>query len=151
VRELGELIRRRDLQLQIETPACPTIAEFDSLRMGQVLRNLLSNAIKFTPEGGRIIVAVEQREDPLPALEVRVCDEGSGIPPHELEAIFDKFIQSSKNVASGGGTGLGLPISREIIRHHGGQIWAQNLDAGGACFVFWIPLRQPEEDGAEPG
>ena len=145
VRELAELIRRRDLQLQIETPECATEAEFDSLRMGQVMRNLLSNAIKFTPEGGRIIVSVAQRDEPVPGLQISVCDEGGGIPQHELEAIFDKFIQSSKNVSGSGGTGLGLPISREIIRQHGGHIWAQNRSEGGACFVFWIPLRQEEK------
>ncbi len=148
VREMAELIRRRDLQLQLLPPSCRTEAEFDSLRMGQVLRNLLSNAIKFTPEGGQIAVSITLRTMPVPGLQVEVSDEGSGIPDAELESIFDKFIQSSKNIGHGGGTGLGLPISREIIRHHGGQLWAQNQSGQGACFIFWIPLRQPDEASA---
>lgn len=145
VRELAELIRGRDLQMFLQQPECDTTACFDRLRIGQVLRNLLSNAIKFTPEGGSIHLVVTLRQQPLPALQVSVCDEGSGIPEDELESIFDKFIQSSKNIGNSGGTGLGLPISREIVRHHGGEIWAENREGRGACFTFWIPLQQQQK------
>ncbi|MFO1382024.1 MAG: ATP-binding protein [Chitinivorax sp.] len=146
VRELGELSRRRGLRLQLQMPDHDTSACFDRLRIGQVLRNLFSNAIKFTAEGSSIQIAVELQQAPLPSLRVSVCDEGMGIPENELESIFDKFIQSSKNLSSGagGGTGLGLAISREIVRHHGGDIWAENRGDGGACFVFWIPLVPPQ-------
>ena len=146
VRELGELSQRRGLQLQLQMPDADTSACFDRLRIGQVLRNLFSNAIKFTAEGSVIQIAVELRQSPQPSLRVSVCDEGMGIPENELESIFDKFIQSSKNLSSGagGGTGLGLAISREIVRHHGGDIWAENRGNGGACFVFWLPLVPPQ-------
>jgi K+-sensing histidine kinase KdpD len=70
---------------------------------------------------------------------VTVRDEGAGIPHDELEAIFDKFVQSSKTKSGGGGTGLGLSISRQIVRDQGGRIWAGNNAQGGAFITFVLP------------
>jgi signal transduction histidine kinase len=70
-----------------------------------------------------------------------VIDHGPGIPPHELETIFDKFIQSSTTKTGAGGTGLGLAICREIIHAHLGEIRAKNGPEGGAIFSFTLPLR----------
>ncbi len=74
-----------------------------------------------------------------PALRCDVIDEGCGIPDGEFEAIFDRFIQSSKTKTGAGGTGLGLSICKEIIVAHGGHIWAGNGKEGGAVFSFMIP------------
>ncbi len=63
-----------------------------------------------------------------------------GIPDNELEAVFDKFVQSSKTRTGAGGTGLGLSISREIVHGHKGRIWAENRSDGGAVFSFEIPI-----------
>jgi signal transduction histidine kinase len=73
-------------------------------------------------------------------VRVSVLDQGPGIPPDELEAVFDKFVQSSKTKTGAGGTGLGLAICREIIAAHKGRIWAENRPGGGAVFSFEIPL-----------
>lgn len=70
-----------------------------------------------------------------------VADRGPGIPPAELESIFEAFVQSSKTKDGSGGTGLGLAISRKIIEVHGGQIQADNRPDGGAIFRIRLPLR----------
>lgn len=82
--------------------------------------------------------AVEAVEaSPAAALLVCVEDSGVGIPPQELESIFDKFVQSTRSNA--GGTGLGLAICREITAAHGGAIWAENRAGGGAAFHVVLP------------
>jgi signal transduction histidine kinase len=113
--------------------------ECDVFKMGQVMRNLLSNAIKFSPEGSTISLLANSSADEL-TLEIR--DQGIGIPPEELDSIFDEFIQSSKTKTGAGGTGLGLAICRQIISHHGGSIAARNNPDAGACLSFTLPLRQ---------
>ena len=75
----------------------------------------------------------------VPALKLTVSDEGIGIPEDDLEAIFDKFIQSSKIHIDAGGTGLGLAICQEIIEGHGGTIQAANRAQGGAVFTAILP------------
>jgi len=115
----------------------PVFAWCDAVRVGQVVRNLLSNAVKFTPSGKAVRVVLET--DDAGMARVAVLDEGVGVPEDELEAVFDKFVQSSKTNSGAGGTGLGLAICREIARQHGGRIWARNNPAGGACFTLTLP------------
>jgi signal transduction histidine kinase len=82
-------------------------------------------------------------------LRIEVIDQGIGIPESELDAIFDKFVQSSKTKSGAGGTGLGLAITREIVEQHGGSIEAENTPEGGARFVFTLrrePLAQGTAD-----
>ncbi len=117
-------------------------ASIDEARMRQVFANLLSNAIKFSPKGGTVSVALRQgtAESGDECVSVSVCDEGPGIPPDELEAVFDKFVQSTKTKTGAGGTGLGLPIAREIVAAHKGRIWAANRPDRGTEFRLDIPL-----------
>ncbi|MDA0189484.1 MAG: ATP-binding protein, partial [Proteobacteria bacterium] len=82
---------------------------------------------------------------------VRVTDTGVGIPPDELESIFDKFVQSSKTKSGAGGTGLGLAICREIVSAHHGSIEACNNPAGGACFTLRLPLAAASSPSREHG
>ncbi|HTN75989.1 MAG TPA: HAMP domain-containing sensor histidine kinase, partial [Pirellulaceae bacterium] len=110
----------------------------DGARIQQVLRQLLGNAAKFSPEGGEIRVSLLSDEE---AVCVSIADHGPGVPPDELELIFDKFSQSSATNTGSGGTGLGLAICRQIINAHRGRIWAMNSPQGGACFSFEIPRR----------
>lgn len=148
--ELEPLLANRRQQLLIEDPPGSTDAVCDPIRLGQVFRNLLSNAIKFSPEGGRIVVRFAPDTLPagrrtgddaaLPALRITIADNGPGIPPEELEAIFDKFMQSSKTKSGAGGTGLGLAICREILNAHRGSIRACNNPAGGASFIVQLPV-----------
>lgn len=117
----------------------------DSVSMGKLFDNLLSNAVRYSPTGGLITVALSQgvlrdREQSVPAVEVSIADQGIGIPEPELAMIFDKFVQSSKTRTNAGGTGLGLAICREIVRLHGGKIWATNNQGPGATLRVLLPV-----------
>jgi len=146
--------RIQDLGLSLEFTDMPqdSIAEFDSVKIGQVISNLLSNAMKFSPDGGNIKILVKSkpqfgnwlkgRDLSGPALLISISDEGIGIPAEELSTVFDKFVQSSKTKTGAGGTGLGLSICKEIIDAHHGKIWAENNHTGGVTFYFIIPVEQ---------
>jgi signal transduction histidine kinase len=139
----------KDIEVEVVSPLVSTVIECDNIRIGQVLRNLLQNAIKFTGSGRRVTVTFGPAELPapngdghLPALMISVADQGIGIPENELESIFDKFSQSSRTKTGAGGTGLGLPICREIVRRHHGTIYAGNNPEGGAIFTMVLPVSQ---------
>jgi PAS domain S-box-containing protein len=135
--ELDTLLSERNLSIRHEVSKFDGEVTLDIDKIKQVLRNLLNNAIKFSPEGGTIDVAVCRVAS---SVRVSVRDQGPGIPQDELEAVFDKFIQSSKTKTGAGGTGLGLAICHEIVAAHKGRIWAENRPEGGAVFSFEIPL-----------
>lgn len=136
VDEFHSLCSERDVTVHFEQPAPDLEIMLDGERIKQVLRNLMANAVKFSPAGGKVEVSFDYDQDDL---HVSVADEGPGIPPDELEAIFDKFVQSSKTKSGSGGTGLGLAICRQIITGHRGRIWAENGAQGGAVLQFKIP------------
>ncbi len=149
--ELSGLVSMRKIHMEIQTPNVLTDAEFDCDKIFQVIRNLLANAIKFTSEGGSIVVefsavTIGGEDDRQDALKLTVADQGVGIPENELVQVFDKFVQSSKTKTGAGGTGLGLAISKEIIECHGGQIYAENNEHGGASFHFVVPRKQKIEN-----
>ena len=135
--ELDTLLSERNLSIRHERSKFDGLVTLDAESIKQVLRNLLINAIKFSPEGGTIDVAVCCLAG---SVRVSVRDQGPGIPQNELEAVFDKFVQSSKTKTGAGGTGLGLAICLEIVTAHKGRIWAENRPTGGAVFSFEIPL-----------
>ncbi len=135
--EFSSLLSEKQMKVLLERPDSPIHAEVDGTRVMQVIRNLLNNAIKFSPTQAHVDLAIS-RDDTHLSLSVR--DHGEGIPPDEVAAIFDKFIQSSKTKSGAGGTGLGLSICTEIVRGHNGRIWAENAPDGGAIFKVLIPL-----------
>ncbi|WP_028536056.1 ATP-binding protein [Paludibacterium yongneupense] len=154
--ELNPLAEARGLTVTHHCEPAPMRASADPVRIGQVLRNLLSNAIKFSPPGSEVEIRMwlEQRRAPsCDQIRFSIRDWGPGIPPSELETIFDKFIQSSSTKTGAGGTGLGLAICREIVRAHAGEIRAENAAEGGAIFSFTIPLMSARDGtlGAENG
>jgi len=104
----------------------------------QVLTNLLSNAAKFTPAGGRVEIRSFLEE---PRAIVEVEDSGKGIPPDQVDAIFDRFRQVGDTLtAKPEGAGLGLPISREIVHAHGGGLTVRSQPGRGSCFRVSLPL-----------
>lgn len=135
--EIDSLIKAKNLTLEPVYECANTFAFFDKGRMIQVGINLLSNAIKFSPENSTIRMILSDGENNN--LCFSVVDAGVGIPESELDAVFDKFIQSSKTKSAAGGTGLGLSICRQIIEAHNGKIWAENNPSGGASFKCLIP------------
>jgi two-component system, OmpR family, sensor histidine kinase BaeS len=109
----------------------------DEGRLTQVLRNLLDNALRHT-EAGRIDVAVTRGPE---SVRVAVQDTGEGIPPNDLPYIFERFYRAdAARARDTGGTGIGLAISRRIVGDHGGTLFAENAEGGGAVVGFTIPL-----------
>ena len=145
VQEFAALAARAGVQVALEDETVGGCAAWiDPGRIGQVVRNLLSNAIKFTPQGGIVRIALRNGREhadmqPGPALHIRVTDSGIGIPRQELEAVFHKFVQSSRTRSKAGGTGLGLAICREIVHAHGGSIWVESELGRGSTFIVALP------------
>ena len=147
--ELDLLFKAKQLTFVLEPPQIPTLVHGDETRLAQVVRNLLSNAIKFTQDDTEIrasfaaaILPIQGRRPPRdadPAVALTIADHGIGFPPDEADAIFDKFVQSSKSTSSAGGTGLGLAICKEIVKAHQGEISARNRPEGGAAFTVVLP------------
>ncbi len=122
------------LELRRETPeAVPTVTG-DHHRLIQVVINLLSNAVKFTGAGSVTVrVVVEEGE----AVVVSVADTGSGIAPDDQARVFEAFAQAGDTLTEKPrGTGLGLPISREIVEEHGGRLWLESEVGRGSTFTF---------------
>lgn len=125
----------------------PRAVEADAERLrDEVLGNFLSNAFKFTGKGGEVELRAGSRNGGV-VFEVR--DSGRGIPEQELEHVFEKYHQADAEARSMG-SGLGLAIAREIVRDHGGEIWASSEEGKGTTFGIWIPRgqRRPSTDGA---
>jgi signal transduction histidine kinase len=103
----------------------------------QILINLLSNAIKFTPDGGHISLECEEDDE---MIYIIVRDDGSGIPRDKLEAIFEPFVQVTRDYASPQqGTGLGLSISRDLARRMGGDLTVESEYEKGSKFTLALP------------
>ncbi|MBU2514300.1 PAS domain S-box protein [bacterium] len=138
--EFQALVAEKNITLQFINTNLIDHLMMDRGKIHQVLTNLLSNSIKFSNQDDTIKIQLENREDQF---QVSIRDQGMGIPEDELEVIFDKFTQSSKTRSVSGGTGLGLSISKQIIIDHGGKIWAENNETGGATFHFVLPASLP--------
>lgn len=157
VRELAPQCAQRGVSVELHLSDIPLVAKVDPLRFQQVLRNVLANAVKFSPRGAVVAVSgeIERPADPEEALSradihFTVRDQGPGIPPAELDKVFDAFVQSSATKDGSGGTGLGLAICRKIMDAHGGSIAAENAPDGGAVFHLRLPLRHLEETAPVP-
>lgn len=138
---MGRLFEEKGIDLQVELPerVPPLLADRD--RITQVLLNLLSNAIKFShSEAGWVAVRLTTDDD---WVQVAVSDNGPGIRPEDHHIVFEKFRQVGNTLTDKPqGTGLGLPICRQIITHFGGELWIESEPGHGATFCFTLP-REP--------
>lgn len=117
--------------------------DIDTDKLTQVIDNIISNAMKYSPDGGNIRFGVAVEED---ILTVMISDEGMGIPPENVNRIFDRFYRVDRARArSMGGTGLGLAIAREMIEAHGGSIWAESEEGQGTTIFFTLKVEIDEE------
>ena len=129
VESLRSLLIEKSIEVEYDVQtSAPFFCSFDDKLIGQVIINLLSNAVKFCKPGGVITIQIAKHQEPEKqsdpdCLHFTVIDEGVGIPADEIDAVFDVFVQSSKTISKAGGTGLGLPLAKEIIDLHGGKIW----------------------------
>ena len=115
----------------------PTLS-LDERRIDQVLTNLVGNAFKHTPEGGSVSVAAEITPE---GVRISVQDTGEGVPLKDLPRLFEQFYQVEAHTSKKDGLGLGLNISQEIIRAHGGSIQVHSDGPGAGCrFWFTLPI-----------
>ncbi|WP_394822800.1 ATP-binding protein [Pendulispora albinea] len=142
---VGSALHRLDSALvgrsiSTDLPGDLPLVALDSVLIEQVLVNLLENAAKYTPPHAPIAIEARARIQES-EVQVTVADRGPGISPGEEERIFEKFFRAQQNTTGlRGGAGLGLTICRGIIAAHGGRIWAENRDGGGAFFHFTLPI-----------
>jgi two-component system, OmpR family, sensor histidine kinase KdpD len=119
-----------------DLPADMPPVELDYLQMDQVLTNLIENAVRYTPPESPIEITARLEGNQM---VISVADRGPGIPPVDLERIFDKFYRvlgTQRNA----GSGLGLAVCKGLVEAHGGHIWAENREGGGAVFRFTLPV-----------
>ncbi|MCB8745707.1 sensor histidine kinase [Rhodoferax sp. U2-2l] len=136
----SELFRERQAQVTVNAPDQPLLLWADPDRLTQVMLNLLSNAAKFVPvPGGRVDVSLSHDD-----VQVTVCvaDNGPGVPAAQQALVFEKFRQGGDAANRPQGTGLGLPISRQIVEHFGGRLWLASEPGQGARFCFSMPKQR---------
>jgi len=161
---LAPLARELDMALELDLPPRTVLVRGDELRLAQVARNLLDNALRYTPSGGRVVLTLRQEGDDghgeaSPIVTVSVSDTGPGIPPDEVDHIFERFHRAAPVVQTErdgrgrrGGSGLGLAICKAIVRAHGGEIRVEREPRAGACVVVTLPgLTAADTMVQEPG
>lgn len=150
VESVRSLMRKKDLRFVTQIEEGLPAFRADEDRIIQVLTNLLGNAIKFTPRGGEIRIAAKllkgkRAEDRRDLIHIAVSDEGIGISTEELSTIFDEYSQGKDTISDmSKGTGLGLPICKEIVLCHRGNIWAESEKGEGSTFHFTLPVELAE-------
>ncbi len=133
-----QMFRDRGVRLELEMPAAVTHLRVDWDRLVQVMMNVLGNAVRFVPEGSGLVQVTLRQTDT--ELQVDVKDNGQGIPLEAQGEIFDRFRQVTGSAGKPSGTGLGLPISQQIIDHFGGRMWVVSEPGQGSTFSFALPL-----------
>ena len=135
----SELFRERQAQVHVNMPETPVFLMADPDRLTQVMLNLLSNAAKFVPvPGGRVDVSLSRDDS---GVTVAVQDNGPGVSAEQQALIFEKFRQGGDAANRPQGTGLGLPISRQIVEHFGGRLWLESRPGQGTAFCFYLPFK----------
>jgi PAS domain S-box-containing protein len=126
-------------EITVDLSVAPTVepAFADRNRLQQVLVNLLDNAVKYSPNGGRVSAKVESTAE---AVRISVADQGLGIPAAEQQRVFEKFYRLDTELSrAGGGTGLGLYITRELVRRMGGTVSVESEPGVGSTFTVELP------------
>ena len=131
------LASKKQIELELDSPASLPMLNFDAGKIEQVLNNLISNAIKFSHRGTRVRILLTSNND---SVTVAVRDQGQGIPAEEFSKLFKPFSMLSVRTTAGEqSTGLGLAIVRRIVEGHGGRIWVESEVGKGSTFSFTLP------------
>jgi signal transduction histidine kinase len=131
------LLAEKPVSLKVEIPPHLPLIRADRQRILQILLNIMSNACKFTKQGS-ITVTAQQEVD---SVQIAISDTGPGIAPEDQNMVFEAFRQTETGLRQGGGTGLGMPISRSLVEAHGGRLWLQSEFGKGATFFVSLPIR----------
>jgi PAS domain S-box-containing protein len=140
VQEIAELMQRTTIKhvIELELPSLP-VTNIDRERIGQVLINLLGNAIKYSPNGQRIIVQTELKDN---MIRVNITDFGIGMSEETRQKVFERFFRAGDNkVQTFPGLGLGLFIASDIIKKHGGEIGVESEKNKGTLIFFTLPVQ----------
>jgi two-component system sensor histidine kinase VicK len=139
-----EMTKSQHVSFVRNIPKEALFVEIDTDKITQVLDNIISNALKYSPEGGKVTFTIDKLSSDI---QIRIKDEGVGIPKESVNKIFDRFYRVDKaRTRKLGGTGLGLAIAKEMILAHGGDIWAQSVEGQGTTVFFTIPYNPEQED-----
>jgi two-component system, OmpR family, sensor histidine kinase KdpD len=142
--ELAPRLSEHTVMVEAE-PDVPLVT-VDFVLMEQVLVNLLDNAAKYAPPATTIRVGISSAEG---MVRIAVADEGGGMPPEDLERVFDKFYRAGRGDSQAESTGLGLSICRGIVEAHGGRVYARPKDDGvGTVFTVELPVEDPRQEAA---
>lgn len=134
----------KDYKIQREFTKRDLWLEIDTDRIIQVIDNIMNNAIKYSPDGGTVTVRLIETHNHV---ILSISDQGMGIPRSDLAKVFDRFYRVDKARArQQGGTGLGLAISRDVLKAHGGSIWAESREHYGSTFFISLPYEPYEEE-----
>lgn len=131
------LLADKPVELNIDIQGTLPLLQGDKRRIRQIMLNLVSNACKFTDEGSVTIKAKQCDNE----IFLSVKDTGPGIEAKDHDAIFETFLQTETGLRKGGGTGLGLPISKKLAEAHGGRMWLESEPGAGAEFFVVLPLQ----------
>jgi PAS domain S-box-containing protein len=130
---------RHTFRLDLPDKSVKSLLMIDRHRINQALDNLLSNAVKYSPKGKEILLKVREEKD---GWEVRIKDEGIGMTPEQVDRIFDKFYRADASDTAISGLGLGMNITRQIIKSHGGAIRVESVEGNGTTVIFTLPYRE---------
>jgi two-component system sensor histidine kinase KdpD len=144
---ISKLPQKQKPRVQVSLPDSLPMIYVDLTQMARAVENLLSNALNYSPQDSPVRMGASAEDE---SFKIWVEDEGPGIRPDEREKIFEKFYRGASSGRSTSGTGLGLAVTREIVRFHGGRIWVEDVTPHGARFVISLPLREsPKGEGPE--
>lgn len=142
VESFHSFAQQEDIRLHFHSELEQFDMDYDALRLQQILSNLLSNAIKFTPNGGNVYLDVKTNPNKT-TLTIQVRDTGIGITEAQLPFIFDRFHQAdASSTRQGEGTGIGLALTKELVKLMDGQIEAKSTIGKGSTFTVKLPIQQ---------
>lgn len=162
---LHSLANAQNVMLRVESKEPEIVMDYDPERLLQIVYNLLANAVKFTPSGGNVDLRMTMDDLGLGGQEssivhrqssivIQVSDTGAGIPPEDLPHIFDRFYQATNlEKAKAGGTGIGLALTKELVKAMGGDISVESEVGKGTTFTVRLPVSNKvgASDGTTPG
>jgi signal transduction histidine kinase/ligand-binding sensor domain-containing protein/DNA-binding response OmpR family regulator len=132
----------KNIRLHFETDLMEMVMDYDPDKLQQIVSNLLFNALKFTPEEGEVELKLTTDETPPPNILIQVSDTGIGIPPEKQPYVFDRFYQADdSHTRSGEGTGIGLALTRELVKLLKGEISVKSEPGHGSVFEVKLPVR----------
>ena len=137
--EFKDLAKKKHISLNMNDNTAGLIIDFDQSMIDKVLFNLLSNAFKFTEENGTIKITIDQDKEQENAI-IKIEDNGIGMTTEDVEHAFDVFYQGHSSTFKG--TGLGLALSKELIKAHNGNIIINSKKGSGTCFTITLPFKQ---------